>query len=88
MFRAAMRANRTTDDDPKGQAEAQALIQAAMEQADDRVECKWCNRKFNDKAAERHIPVCEKKYKELQMKGKSNAKGGGVANKTGIGFKK
>jgi hypothetical protein len=59
-----------------------------MEQHDDRVECKWCNRKFNDHAAERHIPVCEKKYKELQMKGKSNAKGGGVANKTGIGFKK
>jgi hypothetical protein len=31
--------------------------------------------------------VCEKKYKELQMKSKGNAKGG-VANKTGIGFKK
>jgi hypothetical protein len=35
-----------------------------MEQLDDRVECKWCNRKFNENAANRHIPLCEKKYKE------------------------
>jgi hypothetical protein len=56
-----------------------------MEQLDDRVECKWCNRKFNEVAAERHIPVCERKYKEMQMKAKSGA---AKANKTGIGFRK
>ena len=30
--------------------------------------CKFCNRKFNEKAAERHIPFCEKKFKENQIK--------------------
>lgn len=38
------------------------------EPVDDRVPCKWCGRKFNDVAAERHIPVCEQKYKANQMK--------------------
>jgi hypothetical protein len=59
-----------------------------MEQSDDRVECKWCNRKFNEHAAKRHIPVCENKYKETQLKGKGAAVKGGAANKTGMGFRK
>lgn len=36
---------------------------------DDRVQCQFCNRKFNDKAAERHIPFCEEKFKKNQIKG-------------------
>jgi hypothetical protein len=58
-----------------------------MEQLDDRTECKWCNRKFNEQAADRHIPLCEKKYKEMQMKNKGGA-AATKANKTGIGFKR
>lgn len=27
---------------------------------DDRVECEFCNRKFNKETAERHRPICEK----------------------------
>lgn len=38
------------------------------EPVDDRIECQWCGRKFNETAGNRHIPVCEKKYKENMMK--------------------
>jgi len=30
---------------------------------DDRVLCSFCGRKFRAEAAQRHIPLCEKKYK-------------------------
>ena len=33
----------------------------AADQYDDRVTCPHCNRKFNEHAAERHKPHCEKK---------------------------
>jgi hypothetical protein len=38
------------------------------EPVDDRIDCQWCGRKFNEVAGNRHIPVCEKKYKENLMK--------------------
>lgn len=64
MFRNAMKAARGADAGGSvGNAQA-AAAQQAMEQLDDRTECKWCNRKFNEQAADRHIPLCEKKYKE------------------------
>jgi desulfoferrodoxin (superoxide reductase-like protein) len=31
-------------------------------------QCKFCMRKFNDSAAQKHIPVCERKSKENKMK--------------------
>jgi endogenous inhibitor of DNA gyrase (YacG/DUF329 family) len=34
-------------------------------QMDDRVACKHCGRKFNEKAAERHIPYCATKQKNI-----------------------
>jgi hypothetical protein len=37
--------------------------QMSAETYDDRTQCKWCNRKFNEEAAKRHIPICEGKYK-------------------------
>lgn len=51
---------------------------------DDRTQCKFCNRKFNEDAAKRHIPICEQKYKANLMKtgGKQTKRG------TQIGFKK
>ena len=30
---------------------------------DDRTECPYCSRKFNDEAAKRHIPFCQQKAK-------------------------
>ena len=67
MFRAAMRAARTTDDEPSsgfsGGMGGGASAAVNMEQYDDRTECKWCNRKFAEETAKRHIPVCEQKYK-------------------------
>jgi len=41
---------------------------------DDRVPCHHCGRKFADKAAERHIPYCEKKAKEAAMRGGGKAR--------------
>lgn len=81
MFRAAMRAARGNDSGPSD------TQQQIMEQMDDRTECKFCGRKFNEQAAERHIPLCEKKFKENQMKNKGGATAA-KANRTGIGFKK
>ena len=36
--------------------------------------CKFCGRKFAEKAAERHIPFCEKKAKEAAMRGGGKAR--------------
>jgi len=52
-------------------------MQMSAETYDDRVQCQFCNRKFNEEAAKRHIPVCEGKFKANQMKmgaGKSQRK--------------
>ena len=35
----------------------------STENYDDRTECSFCNRKFNEEAAKRHIPHCEQKFK-------------------------
>lgn len=64
MLRNAMKAARGSDAGGAEGSSQTAAAQQAMEQLDDRIECKWCNRKFNDQAADRHIPLCEKKYKE------------------------
>ena len=34
---------------------------APVEQYDDRTDCPYCGRKFNDTAAQRHIPHCQKR---------------------------
>ena len=38
------------------------------EAADDRIQCDFCGRKFNETAANRHIPLCESKHKANLMK--------------------
>ena len=38
------------------------------EAADDRILCKFCGRKFNETAAQRHITFCEQKTKKDSMK--------------------
>lgn len=77
MFRQAMRAVKGPE---SGSGGAGGGYQPApVEQYDDRTECQWCGRKFNDTAAQRHIPSCEQKHKANQMKqgGKAApAKGG------------
>ena len=85
-----MRAAKTTDDEPVGFGGrgAGATAAATMEQYDDRTECKWCNRKFNDEAAKRHIPSCEQKFKATQMKMKGNAAAAKAGKTTMGGFKR
>jgi hypothetical protein len=79
MFRAAMRAVKS-DDEPGGGG--MAFAAPTIEQHDDRTECRHCGRKFNEQAAERHIPLCEKKAREMKNKGAAN----NIKNKTGINF--
>ena len=38
------------------------------DQYDDRTPCPYCGRKFNDIAAQRHIPHCQNKAKEQAMR--------------------
>ena len=52
-----------------------------METHDDRIECKFCGRKFAEKTHERHVPHCETKYKANQMKLGPPRKGGRDASK-------
>ena len=54
---------------------------------DDRIECKFCGRKFNVEAHKRHVVHCEEKYKKNLMKngGKPPAQ---PKRGTQIGFKK
>ena len=58
--------------------------------ADDRIECKFCGRKFNEEAGKRHIPHCEEKYKKNLMKNGGMIKGGKAVPKRGtqVGFRK
>ena len=49
------------------------------EAMDDRIQCQYCGRKFNEKAGNRHIPHCEKKYKEQLMKQGPPKAGGNAA---------
>ena len=48
-------------------AEEMAQYQQYEDQLDTRVLCKHCKRKFNEEAANRHIPLCANKHKELAM---------------------
>merc|ERR1712039_443510 len=46
---------------------------ATLAEADDRIECPHCSRKFNAKAAERHIPKCS----EIRAKPSTLRRGAG-----------
>ncbi|TGZ75414.1 hypothetical protein CRM22_000374 [Opisthorchis felineus] len=39
------------------------------------VQCKWCSRRFNEKAAERHIKFCEEKHKNIQQQVQKRGRG-------------
>ncbi len=47
---------------------------------DDRITCQFCNRKFIESAAAKHIPVCEKNFLDSQFK-KKNQKAAEKARK-------
>ena len=48
---------------PGYSAQEMAQLQQFEAAMDTRVPCKHCGRKFNETAAERHIPVCANKAK-------------------------
>ncbi|CAK91220.1 unnamed protein product (macronuclear) [Paramecium tetraurelia] len=49
--------------------EEQTSLSGAMESAQDLVQCKFCNRKFNTEAAKKHIVFCETKAKQCGKSG-------------------
>lgn len=88
MFRQAMQASSGAPPSKGGGgASAQLAAAQAVAEMDDRITCKFCNRKFAEESGKRHIPHCEKKYKEQMMKNggkpKAPAKRG-----TQVGFAK
>ncbi|CDW78140.1 UNKNOWN [Stylonychia lemnae] len=86
MFRQAMRATKGNDTAGGDSCNVQ---QPQAQQYDDRTECQFCNRKFNDEAAKRHIPSCEQKFKANQMKSKAAAPQQSKQQRTtSIGFRK
>lgn len=76
QFRAAMRAargapskgNSGTNGYGGGGHESYGGGGAASYEYDDRTPCPYCGRKFNDVAAQRHIPHCQNKAKEQSMR--------------------
>jgi hypothetical protein len=65
MFRAAMQVARGDD---AGGSSGGAAVNVPSPYDDDLVPCKICGRTFNENAAQRHIPLCEKKQKEQALK--------------------
>ena len=52
--------------------------------SDDFPLCKFCNRRYNDEAYNKHLPGCERRYKEAQIRNKIQKKPvGKVGNKYG-----
>ena len=41
------------------------LNEKIKKEADTRVQCKFCGRKFEEGVAKRHIPFCENKAKQM-----------------------
>lgn len=55
--------------------EEEKAMNQAREDAQNLIQCNSCGRKFNEKAAEKHISFCEKKSKLEKMKAGNNGKG-------------
>ncbi|CEM07060.1 unnamed protein product [Vitrella brassicaformis CCMP3155] len=79
-FRAAIAASRATTDEAR--QEAQARLDAVGPDPS-MVSCPHCGRTFNQDAAKRHIPICEKTFAK---KGGRLAKGGGTLAAAGGGM--
>jgi uncharacterized protein (DUF2225 family) len=70
--------------DEKGGA---SNFQPPAETYDDRIECNWCGRKFNETVLDRHAPVCETKFKANEMKNKGKPQMGKTKRDTSMGFR-
>ena len=72
QFRQAMQASSAVEEEGAGfgtkNFRPTQQPSAADEIDDDRIQCKWCGRKFNETAGQRHMPHCEEKHKKNLMK--------------------
>lgn len=64
MLRNGIRAGKGDD-----QSHTEEAIIAKKFEETQMTRCQFCNRTFNDEAAKRHIPFCEKKTKDAKLKG-------------------
>lgn len=85
QFRQAMNVGKPDQGGGAGGFNPSQEMSGAQETYDDRTECQWCNRKFNEEAAKRHIPLCETKHKANLMK--MGGKAGASKRGTQIGFR-
>ncbi|TMW66394.1 hypothetical protein Poli38472_004159 [Pythium oligandrum] len=72
-FRDAMRANREINKAIKEGRPPPAMVPSAPDPS--LIPCDFCGRRFNDKAAERHIPFCKEKAQRSGGGGAGGAKG-------------
>lgn len=76
QFRMAMRANSTVNENTTmgGNFSSKPTLNQkgneAYEAYDDRTHCNLCNRKYNETAYDKHLPMCERKNKENAIKAK------------------
>lgn len=64
----------------KGGDDAQVLKPSIL--TEDYILCKFCNRKYNEQAYNKHLATCERKFKEAQFRNKVNrSKSQGVKKK-------
>jgi len=80
-FRAIMRAGKTTTgfgtDAMGGGKQGGGMgkyVPTPSSLTDDYTQCNMCSRKYNEQAYLKHLPTCERKAKETQLK--NNMKGG------------
>lgn len=89
QFREAMRAAREYSNPSSGDAQGGQTVNAAPKQPyidPSLIQCPNCQRRFNDKAAERHIPLCKNiiaKPSMLRKGGGANASAGLAATQMG-----
>ncbi|RLN37425.1 hypothetical protein BBJ28_00024258, partial [Nothophytophthora sp. Chile5] len=67
MFRNAMKASRDVSKALKEGKELPPMVPSAPDPS--LIQCEYCSRRFNDKAAERHINFCREKSQRDSMKG-------------------
>ena len=59
-FRAVLKQNKNAP-----LSEEEKIMTQKIQEMDDRVQCKFCGRKFEENVAKRHITFCESKSKQI-----------------------
>lgn len=74
-----------------GKSTGTAYVNTPSVLTDDYTFCNMCNRKYNENAYSKHLPTCERRAKESQIKNKPKPSGtmgmgGNTNSNTGSGY--